>query len=452
MLVTEWLKQGFRDNSVYQAADFADVRQGKGANNPKNAFQFIKDTSLIINSKLKERTFVKDHLFSFGEEFDMAHDLYWMKVLGSSFADASVETGNLVGAVEKDGYTLNIHSRFGESFLRYLISATEGFLGVEDLGSYGKQGFVYWMLVYLWKMKLKQAYMVGIPKMYKQQMGSLSKVRGNLAINEYIKQSADNGRYPCSYREYSYDNALNQLIGLTFTKLSKDPMALEIIRDIIQLKNIFLQNSRPFSLDMRSIDQIKITNPFYQRYNEVIQLSRMILKNQSLDLAPEDHSFRAFFFDISLLFEHHIRKLFILHGLQLEPKNLKTDIQLPTGTRNRSLYPDIMIHHREETYLFDVKYKQFDPIHGVSREDLFQLITYVSMFSRDYDIKACGFVYPIREGVRDHPYIKTKLNGFKEIDFYIFFYEIPEEQEGFMDRMQGYSKQFVQNLARELTG
>ena len=51
------------------------------------------------------------------------------------------------------------------------------------------------------------------------------------------------------------------------------------------------------------------TNPFYKEYNDVIDLSKLILRDELSDFGEKSDS-SAFFFDVSMLFEYFVRKLF----------------------------------------------------------------------------------------------------------------------------------------------
>ena len=67
------------------------------------------------------------------------------------------------------------------------------------------------------------------------------------------------------------------------------------------------------------------------------------------------------------------------------------------GSYMRKLEPDLVFENDGGLYVFDVKYKAFDPQFGVKREDLFQLHTYIGQYGNGASIKGCGFVYPISE-------------------------------------------------------
>lgn len=140
------------------------------------------------------------------------------------------------------------------------------------------------------------------------------------------------------------------------------------------------------------------TNPFYNDYNVLIDLSKQVISQQGSDFDSQ-HDSSAFFFDISMLFEYFIRKLIKRDGVRLLSK-FEQRYEIPAGALGsymRKLEPDLVFESDGGLYVFDVKYKAFDPHFGVKREDLFQLHTYVGQYGNGASIKGCGFVYPISE-------------------------------------------------------
>ena len=108
-------------------------------------------------------------------------------------------------------------------------------------------------------------------------------------------------------------------------------------------------------------------NPYYKDYNDVIHLSKKILFAQGLDLETDEDS-SAFLFDVSMLFEYFIKKLFLRNGIHVLSK-FQESASIFTGTRKRSLQPDLIIEQESGLSIFDVKYKYFNEIEGVKRED-----------------------------------------------------------------------------------
>lgn len=106
-------------------------------------------------------------------------------------------------------------------------------------------------------------------------------------------------------------------------------------------------------------------------------------------------------------------------------------------------------------YVFDVKYKTFDPQFGVKREDIFQLHTYIGQYGNGDLIKGCGFIYPISEN-RWNALNMDKRQGMisdvihqqgKDIPFHLLFLKISNDSDPeFNKRMSEECRMFIENI------
>ena len=384
-----------------------------------------------LNSRLHDKGFVEKNLFLFGENYEHNTDDNLLNILGWNEDNYMIETGNLVGYVSTNSLTLNISSRFGDEFLKYLILNSEGFLEVPETGNVGKGGLYDWLMVFLWKNSLMRAYRLGIPKQYIAQHERLFTVKGNVDVLDYAVNRGKDGRTLCHFYQHDYNNPVTQLITYTFSKIEQKVL----IKDCIQLKNTFENcvEGKKQSLEV-CLDTRPITNPYYAEYNKVISLSKNILRRRFGDISDSSDISSAFLFDMSMLFEHYIRKV-LKKSFNLFPKNEESmTISSGLGRDNdRHLYPDVVIDLGDDEYgrknikVFDVKYKHFDTKYGIKREDLFQLHTYVLYLTNYFNVTSCGIIYPqsgnnIEDtmGVIQHPYY---LNG---IPLRVLFFNIPK--------------------------
>jgi len=366
-------------------------------------------------------------------DYEHNSDDSFIEVKGVDCMNFTLKTGNIIGYLKKGDYAIKISSRFGDNFLKYIISDADGFWEIENYGGTDKEEGYEWLLIYLWKTKVKKAYRLGLPKKYISQKLKLTRLRGNLIPVHYFTTGKEIGIYDCEYREHSYNNEATRLIAATFQKIGKH----EFLNDCTLMKNAFYTAIEGNRLSKAELYQTKhFTNPFYKDYNEVIDLSKLILRDQLSDFGEQSDT-SAFFFDVSMLFEYFIRKLLKRAGYLLNSK-FEDIAEIPTGSYNykRKLEPDIVFNHKGKGFIFDVKYKSFDFIYGASREDLFQLHTYIGQYGNNMKIKACGFIYPISDerwskSVKDteQPFIKNKINVLgNEIEFCILFIVVPDNQ------------------------
>jgi 5-methylcytosine-specific restriction enzyme subunit McrC len=179
-----------------------------------------------------------------------------------------------------------------------------------------------------------------------------------------------------------YDNDATRLIARTLQYLDSHTL----LRDSQVLNQTFQIATRRQRAELQDLLATKpIRNPYYADYNPVITLSKQILRNELSDFGDKSQT-SAFLFDISMLFEYFVRKLLKGAGVVFHSKK-SPDLAIPTGLQNgftrRSLIPDLVFDIDCGTYVFDVKYKSFDFSYGVSREDLFQLHTYIGQVSNN---------------------------------------------------------------------
>jgi 5-methylcytosine-specific restriction endonuclease McrBC regulatory subunit McrC len=370
-----------------------------------------------------------------------------------------LSTSNLIGFIKKGNDTLTISSRFGDQFLKNIISAAEGFWEVKAESGLNKKekdlGYS-WLLLYLWKVKLKKAFRLGIPKSYSKKINRLSKVKGTLDVVDYFSQSQD-GKYNCKYREHSYDSACNQLI----TKVFKLKKGVGIINDIMNIRNAFELSIGGNKSTLKELFDAKpFTNPFYFEYNFITDLSKRILKNEYGSFGEEKND-QVILFDISMLFEYFIRRTLIRQGFSIESKHNK-EFSIPTGgtqKKNWKLIPDIVLTHKGNHFVFDAKYKNFDFKNGVSGDDLFQINSYLGQYGNKKNLKGGGFIYPLREADWDKNGLK-ETNGVikdsfqimgKNQDFFVFFLKIPNEaNESFEKKFKKNTEDFIAAFSNKI--
>lgn len=330
-----------------------------------------------------------------------------------------------------------------------------------------ESGGYEWLLVYLWLVKLKKAFRLGLPKAYATRKESLTQVRGRLDPVDYFLNQ-QRARYSCTYREHSYDNDTTRLIARTLQHLDFHDFLSES-HVLNQTFQIATQGRRSTLQDL--LATLPVRNPYYADYNPVITLSKQILRDELSDFGDQSET-SAFFFDVSMLFEYFVRKLLKRAKVTFHPKNDR-QWRIPSGLQHgqRKLIPDLVFDLKLATYVFDVKYKSFDFTYGVSREDLFQLHTYIGQVSNEHKVAGCGFIYPIREsrwhslGLETTQGIisETIVQGGRTIPFHVVFMKIPEDgksaaaenaaifRQQFTKNMQYFIRAFLGRLHQTLT-
>jgi hypothetical protein len=429
-----WVNQGiFANRRLCESFALSSKSKGQWTypyNNESAIWHFLNSVSRDIEKTLNDN--IADTLILFNdEEYEHNTDGGFIGVTGTDARNFSLNTGNLIGFVKRGDYSLKISSRFGDAFLQYIISDADGFLELENIGGECHADGYEWLLAYLWNIKFKRAYRLGLPKTYITKNDRISRVRGTIDAVDYFRNKTS-GEYLCSYREHSY----NSLATSLFIKAYELVDHYSFCQRTRNIYNAFLIANQGVKRSSQEILRTPyFTNPFYNDYNVLIDLSKQVVSQKGSDFDAQ-HDSSAFFFDISMLFEYFIRKLIKRDGVRLLSK-FEQRYEIPAGalgSYRRKLEPDLVFESNGGLYVFDVKYKNFDPHFGVKREDLFQLHTYIGQYGNRAAINGCGFVYPISEG-RWTSLNLDKTQGMisdvihqhgQNISFHVLFLKIPD--------------------------
>lgn len=401
---------------------FLNTKAKRNHLNNDQIFTFLKNIEKNVNEQIENSNII---LFN-EKEYENNADQRFIKLLGSRWDNFSLETGNIIGHLSCNEHHINIGSRFGDEFLKYIIADADGFLEIDNLGTINKQGNNHWLLQYYWVIKLKKAFRLGLPKVYEKQTTISSIVKGNIDV-AYFELNKTIAKYKSTSRNHSFFCNQNLLILEAFKKVNKDFLS----KDLFAIKQAFSVAGKGEKRNNKELLTVKnFSNPFYSDYNEVLSISKMLLENGAIDIGINS-PMSGFLFDVSMLFEYFIRKLFKRNGFEIHSKN-EHICKIPTGTNyTRSLFPDLIVTVEDKTFLLDVKYKSFDNRYGVKREDLFQLYTYLGQIGNDIEVDFIGFVYPTNDKMREGLVKESVTVLGKKISFIVTFLYVPTSSKNF---------------------
>ena len=175
---------------------------------------------------------------------------------------------------------------------------------------------IEWLLAYLWNIKFKRAYRLGLPKAYITRNERISKARGYIDPVDFFRNKTS-GKYLCSYREHSYNSPAVSLFIKAYETVKHNTFCYES-RNIY---NSFVAANQGFKRSRQEILNTRpFSNPFYSDYNELIDLSKRVIQRGGLSFGEEKDT-SAFLFDVSMLFEYFIRKLLTRGGIPLLSKS-----------------------------------------------------------------------------------------------------------------------------------
>ena len=450
-----WINQGLFTNNRLNLQITLNARQKNKRNTYRNdesaIWHFLCAASREIQQKLTKN---KGSLILFNDkEYEHNTSEGFIDVTGIDARNFTLTTNNLIGFVRRGDYSLKVSSRFGDAFLQYIIADADGFLELDNFGGESVGDGYEWLLAYLWNVKLKKAYRLGLPKAYMSKTERSSRVRGSIDTTDYF-QNKISGKYLCTYREHSYDNPALSLFIKAY-EVTKKFTFCQRTRNIYQALLVANQGTKRSRQEI--LNTPNFTNPFYSDYNILIDLSKKIIDQKGASFDSHNDS-SAFFFDVSMLFEYFIHKLIKRSGIQLMSKY--DDIHMiPSGSLSRpqrKLEPDLVFSSGDSRYVFDVKYKSFDTKYGVSREDLFQLHTYIGQYGNDdKPLKGCGFIYPMSQEKWSSHNMDSRSGIIKsiivqqgrQIPFYVMFLKVPLSTESGGDN-QGNAEYFAREMSK----
>jgi 5-methylcytosine-specific restriction endonuclease McrBC regulatory subunit McrC len=255
---------------------------------------------------------------------------------------------------------------------------------------------------------------------------------------------------------------VTRLIHTTFETIAKRADLAGILADSHRARSAFAEASGGRLLRARDLRTTPIRNPYFAVYDEVADLCRKILAEETADPGLEDDAqFSGFLFDVSLLFEHYVRRLLIDAGLEVSPKLTRSSpdaIGYPTGRGRRRLLPDIILQSARGTLILDVKYKRWNMGEGVSREDAFQLITYAAAYRNHFrrGVFGYGIIFPGEGAAKELIQDEFPELGLR---FHVLFLNVPpkavvdgqEDESVFRDSIRRSEDAFIASVRKVLS-
>ncbi len=353
-----------------------------------------------------------------------------------------------------------VEPRYGykSEVFNYLLSyACNLYLPKGDSSIEHSKGRNFWMMARLWKAMLDKAISQSqIPKEYIQKTKNLETFKGRLNINRHIHINLiDQSKFYCKFKKLTMDNTINQTIRYIYKLLSNNGLA-ELLKDIQEhdsrLGSFGVQNTVIFPSEIDNINYSKLNIG----YKQVMQLSKAIISN---DLASNDINSNhkapfAYFIDMSELWE--------LYLLKVLRNNLPVEYQIYSPNNNggewllensiRQIRPDILIADKNNILMIiDAKYKNYSQLgkyssEGISREDLYQMNTYIYHYGKNNPNMIGLFVSPVSNSVNDdiHYYTNNEKHKIGLINLDIdtnfekdeFKFEIFKREQEFCNKIE----------------
>lgn len=325
-------------------------------------------------------------------------------------------TKNIMGYIAcGDKVTLKITSRFdtgnNDNFLHYLLQKVFHLNVFNFKFPYSKED-IFDFLLFLFPYFFKRALRQGVFKEYQYKNYNDEKVRGWFDLSQHLKHNIPfKGTVAYSTREHSYDNRMVQLIRHTIEYLYHHPLghnilsydtetyqSIEFIRSLTptyhknQRREIINKNIKP------------ISHPYFSEYSHLQKLCIQILNYEGVKYGEDQNEkIYGILFDGAWLWEEYLATLLEpCHFVHPENKLKQNPVYL-FEKRRASCFPDFY----KEDFVLDAKYKRLDKTDLPSKDDLYQLVSYMHILKANRGM----FVYPMAVGVSEEQDIGS-LNGY----------------------------------------
>lgn len=258
-------------------------------------------------------------------------------------------------------------------FIYMLVYAYNMQLENEDIASCKNENqTILEVFVQLFAKQLFRELQMGIYKEYITEQDNLTILRGKYLVNENIRHNFTNSKIYCEYDEFSMNNELNQFFLYAIKTLQhfvKDARILkqcELVLDEVEYRSFDLEH---FNIHFHRLNY---------RFQESFEVAILLLKQLIPLFSKENKSF-AFLFDMNILFEKFVGKMF-------QEINPRTELQNEKVCGDLTLRPDILT----DQMIIDTKYKKLNAKNEIKQGDKLQMYAY----GKNFEQKDTMLLYP----------------------------------------------------------
>ena len=378
---------------------------------------------------------------------------------------ATVDVKNSRGEPQRVRFV--IQPRMGQVYRDYLIGMASNVYLPERLSAAGDAGSAasnQWLLLLMWRCAFEYAIKnASVPKAYVLRNANMRSFRGRLDVSKHIQHNlVDQSRMYCSFRPMTMDTTINQTIRYVYR--------LVMNADIGDVRRTFgglaEHDTRlaSFGVSNRAVTLEEIDRIVYTRmtepYRRLMALSKIVIRGLGACDCAFSREAPAFFVDLAEIWENYLMRVFRTRMPEYRfesPNESQNKLRLLDG--GRSIRPDFFVRSGSDGRLLailDAKYKRYSHVgrtandpHAVSRDDLYQMATYLyrfadpsynalglfispyskdgndlqSVLGRNHDIGVCNLTMPLFEGGEDNELGKGRKREYMdqmrraEIDF-----------------------------------
>ncbi len=262
------------------------------------------------------------------------------------------------------------------------------------------------VLTRLFASNLLEEWQRGAFRNYQSVSDILPVLKGKWNLTEQLRRPERKHLFAVTYDEFTADNQLNRVLRYVVERLyqlTRNFHNRQMLHELRQWMEEVTLLPKVNAEDLRLINITRLN----QRYEPLLNLARLFLENESLQLSSGDFQTFAFALDMNKLFEEFIISFIDRHRVEILPSHLQNCELLPQSSgavrhlaRNSDnhqvfqLKPDLVFRqNRSFPLLVDTKYKRLkecDRKLGISQADFYQMYAY----ARRYDCPHVLMIYP----------------------------------------------------------
>ena len=325
-----------------------------------------------------------------------------------------VQTGNFIGSFSHNGIDIEISSRFSNKFLERMLNfANDIYVDDVSLGKSidTKKNLSKIVIYYLFIQTLERAFLLGLPKEYKDKSYHEAKVMGKVDMAKFIKNDIPfAGKISSANRERQDIGDIVLLLHKALKIVQKE--SKELIKPVINALNYLNEIREPRLITPNvihnALNSKALHNPIYTPYKKVLEYAKLIIENEDAGTKSNGKQNFGFLVDVAELFEIYIRKLLQKEFKDWSAASPKIELYKDKFFA-RKIIPDIVMSSGDKVLVFDTKYKRMNMrdkdqygLGDIDRNDFFQINTYMSYYqNQGKNVIAGGLLYPMEKFSRD---------------------------------------------------
>jgi 5-methylcytosine-specific restriction enzyme subunit McrC len=251
------------------------------------------------------------------------------------------------------------------------------------------------ILTRLFAMNLLEEWQRGAFRNYQAVSDTLPVLKGKWNLTEQLRHPERKHLFAVTFDEFTADNQLNRVLRYVVERLYQLTHNFHNRQMLHELQQWMEEVNLLPKVNVEDLRLIPITR-LNQRFEPLLNLARLFLENESLQLSSGNFQTFAFALDMNKLFEEFVISFIDRHRHEILPNHLQNCELLPQSQHETKylattegqdvfqLKPDLVMRQKFSfPLIMDTKYKRLkegDRKLGVSQADFYQMYAYAQRY------------------------------------------------------------------------